>query len=513
LIQKNHLKIILLLFFIASSIALYLIVNLHFETAKEQILKHHTEKQVAVFETIYNEKKELSKHFYDRLLYEGKIAQRLYLAKQDSSLQAQLRHEILRDLGDIYTRLKIIGVRQLHIHLANNSSFLRLHKPSKHGDDLSQIRESVVYVNKTHQPIDTFEEGKMYNGFRFVYPISYNNHHIGSIEISFSAHSIIKSIIKKEQVLSNLFIKSEVVKKKVDTIDNPLYIFNKNNNMYMDKEVVLLIEKNTNKSIQKLEPRSDFCLSLAKIADTQKPSSLYHSELRAIFTVIPLINKITKKTIGYITIRSKNGIFETFDRYALIFFLLGNVVLMVIFGYIYNITALNKKLKKAHKKMQKMATVDNLTQLYNRHRLEEILIEHKQLHERYGASFAIIIADIDGFKQINDTYGHLVGDEVLKEFANVIKKSCRQTDVIGRWGGEEFIFVIPHATQDATIALAKHLQDTIQKHQFTKIGQLTASFGVALHKKEESGEQCVNRADQAMYISKSEGKNRVTFKE
>ena len=119
--------------------------------------------------------------------------------------------------------------------------------------------------------------------------------------------------------------------------------------------------------------------------------------------------------------------------------------------------------------------------------------------------------DIDHFKNINDNYGHLVGDKILKEFSSLIAQHLRQSDIFGRWGGEEFLIIAPHTNRQEAYVIAEKLRKIVQEHWFEEVGHLTVSFGVTECTKEHNFDTAISTADQALYRSKKEGRNRVTL--
>ena len=136
---------------------------------------------------------------------------------------------------------------------------------------------------------------------------------------------------------------------------------------------------------------------------------------------------------------------------------------------------------------------------------------NKDLADRYESSFGVIMVDIDHFKNINDTFGHQVGDEVLKTFASILLNSSRKSDIAGRWGGEEFLIIAPNATKESITTFAENLRAEIEKFQFEKIGQLSISLGASIYQENESIEELIKRADKALYTSKKRGRNRTSF--
>lgn len=157
---------------------------------------------------------------------------------------------------------------------------------------------------------------------------------------------------------------------------------------------------------------------------------------------------------------------------------------------------------------EEKAYVDNLTKVYNRQKLN---LELSRLTKR-KTSYSILFFDIDFFKKINDTYGHDTGDEVLKKFANIINYSIRKGDILGRWGGEEFIAILPNANGEKSLEIADRLRLIIQNTIFENIKQVTTSIGAStLNNFDTRREDVIKRADDALYMSKKNGRNQVTY--
>lgn len=159
-----------------------------------------------------------------------------------------------------------------------------------------------------------------------------------------------------------------------------------------------------------------------------------------------------------------------------------------------------------------LSSTDYLTKLFNRKEIDSVLKTNEYLYKRYKDDFSIILLDIDDFKKINDIYGHLSGDKVLIDIANILTKFTRETDIVGRWGGEEFLIICAKTNKEQAMKLAENLRNKIAKHLFAHLKYETASFGISSYKENDSLTELISRADDAMYLVKSKGKNRVEFK-
>ena len=169
----------------------------------------------------------------------------------------------------------------------------------------------------------------------------------------------------------------------------------------------------------------------------------------------------------------------------------------------------NNELTKEKLILQGLSSRDSLTGLFNRFKLEEAFEYEQKQSNRYETDLSIIMIDIDDFKSVNDTYGHNIGDVFLKEIAEILKTSFRDVDTVGRWGGEEFLILLPKTNLEDSKQIAEKVRKEIELHKFTEIGNKTASFGVATHSNNESLSSLLNRADKALYAAKENGRNRV----
>lgn len=168
-----------------------------------------------------------------------------------------------------------------------------------------------------------------------------------------------------------------------------------------------------------------------------------------------------------------------------------------------------KELELSNEKLEKLATMDVLTNLFNRAKLNDTLENEINRANRFEHDLGIIILDIDNFKSTNDTYGHNAGDKVLEEFGYILKSQVRLTDIVGRWGGEEFVIICPETNIQGMQKVTEQLRITIENNNFSTVGQKTASFGITLFCREDSVKSLISRADRALYIAKDNGRNRI----
>ncbi len=222
------------------------------------------------------------------------------------------------------------------------------------------------------------------------------------------------------------------------------------------------------------------------------------------------VSQITRK---WLSVRYDKGI-DT----MLLLQVMGAAAFLVILFLFWNrkLTLLNKKLARAHetlviksRELEKLSITDKLTEISNRMKIEDILIAEIKRVQRTGRPFSVIMLDVDDFKEINDSYGHQVGDNVLREIAGLLKRSIRESDSIGRWGGEEFLIVCPETRENGSVVVAEHLRQRIADRTLSGGVRVTCSFGVAEYRAEEGETQFLRRVDRAMYQAKRSGRNKV----
>jgi len=192
---------------------------------------------------------------------------------------------------------------------------------------------------------------------------------------------------------------------------------------------------------------------------------------------------------------------------------------MAVFGgYISKLRASlaksNSDLQEALDTIEDLAGIDELTNLYNRRRMFQVLDEEKKRGDRQRTIFTVCLVDLDYFKHINDTYGHLAGDSVLKTFAGHLQKELREIDFLARYGGEEFFVLLPHTDLKQAMVVAERIRDHAKKMVFPGLPKgivLRVSIGVTEYHPSESLDSLLGRVDKALYNAKVKGRDRVEY--
>lgn len=444
---------------------------------------------------------------YKNSINSPQIAFLMYKAKHANLKERhQYRDQLYTQLEATYQNLKTNNIRQLHFHLPNSVSFLRFHRPEKFGDSLKGVRATIDLVNVTHKPVSGFEEGRIFNGFRHVFPIFYHKEFVGTVEISYSFAAIKEIAERLYRVHCDLILHKEIVEKTVFTDEQSNYAVSElGNQFYYDKKI--------RTDDQNIFPDT----IISKIDQTiayQLPNKL-QPDKNAIF-----ISEIDNKTYtlffipiksfdqhyaGYIIIYRTDHEIPIYIRHFWEMFIAGFFIISLV---TYLLMSLYYRLRFQQIVLQEMAYTDKLTQIGNRLYIQENLTYLLSLSERQNTTLSIIFFDIDYFKKINDEYGHQIGDHVLSTLTQIIKNNLRKSDIIGRWGGEEFIIALPNTSLGRATNLAEKFRQLIEKSPFI-FGNITCSFGVAEHKYMETYEALLLRADEMLYKAKRRGRNCV----
>ncbi|WP_417798106.1 diguanylate cyclase [Terasakiella pusilla] len=181
----------------------------------------------------------------------------------------------------------------------------------------------------------------------------------------------------------------------------------------------------------------------------------------------------------------------------------------IISRLVHFIDQVTTELEEANQNIQHLSLMDQLTGLYNRRKLDQVLSEQIDLASRYDTPFSVLLLDVDFFKKVNDTYGHLMGDQLLQDLSHILTKKIRSVDILGRWGGEEFLIILPNCQLAGAMQLAEKIRLAIAETSFQTVGAKTVSIGVGCYRKGDQVEQLLQRADHALYQAKKSGRNCV----
>lgn len=169
------------------------------------------------------------------------------------------------------------------------------------------------------------------------------------------------------------------------------------------------------------------------------------------------------------------------------------------------------QLNESLQQVEHLAVTDTLTETFNRRKFDEVVTTEHQLAVHEQSPFSLIMLDIDHFKKVNDRYGHSVGDKVLRHLSRLIRGLIRQGDLLIRWGGEEFLVLLPTTQLEEAGPFAERIRREVEKEQFPEAGFITISLGVAQLRQGDSTDALLRRVDTALYQAKQKGRNRVVL--
>ncbi|MEW6594167.1 MAG: diguanylate cyclase [Thermodesulfobacteriota bacterium] len=428
-------------------------------------------------------------------------------AHGDESTRKRLRKQLLQSLAAPYAHLKEQHFRQLHFHLPDCTSFLRFHRPQKFGDSLKNVRDTVAVANTTLKPVAAFEEGRILNGFRYVYPLFHRGEHVGSVEISVSFAAINSSLTHLFEKTYSFAISTAVVRETIfnEELSNyqPCRI---SPTLLHDREVLETLNRDPNNLPPEIVARLEKELSEKHqegIAQRQTVSHIATIGGKGyIATMLPLKNLKGKSVAFLVSYEKDNHVVEHRKGYIATLILL-SVLFAVATAFVFFIYATRERLRHC-------SATDFLTKTWNRRKGSEVLAQEHHRARRYGSTYSVILFDIDFFKKVNDAHGHAAGDAILVTLADLVRKRSRKSDLLCRWGGEEFLLCLPETPLDDAAQLAEILRETVAATPFGNNERLTVSCGVAeADPADASYESVLRRADAALYQAKAAGRNRV----
>ncbi len=444
---------------------------------------------------------------FDQMVNTSRVQSIMAEAVDSPAERNRLRQELLAHLSPLYGQLAVLHFRQLHFHFPDSSSFLRFHRPEKFGDSLVGIRETVVAANTDLQMVSSFEEGRIFNGFRFVFPLFQGQQHVGSVEVSISSAALIRELSRVFGKQYEFVLGREVVKKKVFADELKNY-----GSCVLSPSLMHDLEaRESTHDIYGTMSREVMRALNSKIADK------FASEIKAWQPFI-YSGRVGGKgyVVSFIPIKNYKGenaaYLLSFEEDSLSSAQSGNHVLTLVFLTLLFAAAFFFFfcMARSGKKLEMASSTDFLTEIWNRGKGYELLQHEHDRALRYDSHYSLIMFDVDRFKDVNDTFGHPVGDYVLKQVVKLVKGISRRSDSFSRWGGEEFLLLLPETSLENAVVFAEKIRACIYAYEFKYVGKVTVSLGVA----EFSGEtplldEVLHRVDKALYEAKNLGRNRV----
>lgn len=633
---KSRAIVLLFILFIGINTSIFYITKINSEDKIQIVLDDKLETLTTHYEILLHTQHLTAESLYLSTIRIQRLMEILAEANDASTeKKALLREELHKLLKIKYEIAKKNDVLQYHFVLKDNESFYRAHKPSKFGDNLTDIRADFKKTNETKKIVSGFTQGRTAHGFRNVFPIfDKEGKHIGAMEVSFSSDSFQWYLNNISQIHSHFLVDKKIFNTKAWSRDDLIIKYEQSSESanYMltlgeihthekcIEENSIRIEPIQNDIAESLligEPFSNYVetetyvavLSFVPIENLKdevlawivsyENAPIIKSTLLNIM-IIRIVSFLISLLIVYLLIRqiqSKqkikkqhqllNEILNSTDNMMLItdfkdvkfannkFREILNISHIDLYNSACNHNMLNMflsknaylhsgllkedegfnslidrtslkdrivaildenneaisykisisesenkgdflvtlsditKLKEHQLYTEKKAYIDSLTKIYNRNKFDEVFEEEIKNTQRYNIPLSVALIDIDKFKDFNDTYGHLIGDEVLVNMANVVTKNIRETDVFARWGGEEFILLFKHTDIELGKEVSQKLREKIEENEHPIAGSITASFGLTQYRDGDTTESIFKRCDKALYRAKENGRNRV----
>lgn len=234
-----------------------------------------------------------------------------------------------------------------------------------------------------------------------------------------------------------------------------------------------------------------------------------------LFYYPPLLSGIlygtTSSVLMYLSFRVNHGLaYATFNEDVIVNNLLAWLGSYIAYRRFVQQIDSSIMIEEQNKELLRLSSVDWLTQLINRRQIDKSLKEQHQIASHTGLAYSIILADIDFFKQVNDDFGHTIGDKILVEITDLFKQHNAEGHILGRWGGEEFMLICKNTSRENAYRIAEALRQSVEEHSFSIERGITCSFGVSTYANGLSMDDVVRQADEALYASKKNGRNLVT---
>ncbi len=289
---------------------------------------------------------------------------------------------------------------------------------------------------------------------------------------------------------------------EIESINNSLEELDKDNIFAFIDNIYSISHKINEKDLDNIKINTLLKHKLNIYLEVQEKDALFVHILNS------AINRFTKEDTNTIL---NNYQFIVYPK-NIDFILIGKIaipLILLLSIFIYFNIKLKKEItkrKETEQQLSELANKDSLTHIFNRRRIEEICEMEIERKERYKNNLSIIFFDINDFKIINDTLGHHLGDEVLIKIANIIEKNIRHIDFLGRWGGDEFLIILPETNLVQCQSIVSHLKNQLAEICFTNSIKVSCSFGIAEHEENDTLDSLLKKADESMYLQKSHHK-------
>ena len=421
--------------------------------------------------------------------------------------QAILREALHNKLVRLYNTAQNYNFSQIHFHLPNGDSFLRFHNVSEFGDSLTDFRASIRMVIEQKRSISGFEGGRYLSGYRYIYPLFNQGDYVGSVELAVSATNIVNELYKSMEGFDVVYIiKEDIIEiSREDDVD----IYHEGSLLsedYLIEKSNLAIIQNNRNSLKLINDEA-FNLALKeKIKDElligvsfDTTLSFQENDYNIHFNAI---RDLGNNHVGYLYSVTKANSLIVFLRERNQILLVATSIMMFMISLFYLVM-------KKEEEISKYAMIDSLTGIYNRGTFIDFAHRFIARQSRDKTPMTIAMVDIDNFKEVNDIHGHRVGDKILVQIVQTIADSIRDTDIFARYGGDEFVILLPDTDIDVASCVLERIRSHIEHTPFMKVNSITISSGIHEKMPHETIEDAIQVADDALYKAKLNGRNQV----
>ena len=512
MLKTIHYKLLVTVFiFILLGVAGVYVITFVDHQRKNYSLQTQSKLIEAKYKTNYKNFKVMSDEFHLMYQKNNKLLDLLFKANNaDENASIEIRTKMYDLLHQGYKRLVKIGVADIHFYLKDDKSLLRMSHPLQDMGEVLQLKSNIIRTNMQDPLQEGFKLSGLVSGVAFTYPLfDKYNQYIGGVEITYSTKYLIENILDDVTYDVHLLFSKKSINSTLSTTDLSIFYDKswENDGYILDK-----ISHETAKVVNLYHTlkSEEIIKQVKKSIELKKAFSLsvVHNYIDIIMTFVPLKTIDEKENDVYLVTYTQSDYLSELileNKYLHIIFLSAIFLMFLFVSHII----LNKD------KFEQLALYDNVTNLANR---TLFLIELKNEMDRAlrnNSKIALLFIDLDGFKAVNDTYGHQVGDELLQYVANTFSASVRNSDMVARIGGDEFIIILPNIKDyDKAVKVASNLINKISQpininNNDIKIG---ASIGVSIYPDHtRDTDTLIKLADNMMYESKNAGKNRVTL--
>lgn len=486
----NKNSIIKIVFFVTVYITLSSLLTYYFYINKNERIKiyltQNIEKLFSEYRATKNAYEMLENFFYDELKIDQNFLQTLSDIKRNSKVKEKL-YQILKPKFSI---LQKYSINYLAIDDPLGNTIITMHKQTKN----KKVKKDIFSTQSSSNELL----------IEFSRPLYYKHTLIGFYKSAIS-YNVLR--LRLEQLFKGYYayiINEQLINNKIFGYGNYLFVQSDLHPQFYYEQSA---QSATNIKDKELLHAINLQIKdkIAKIL-TKSTNFAIYTKFHDHYYIITFLSIKSKRLIGYLISYKPDNNIAVFETTFWQNTILAHIIIVMTLIFIYYVL-------ETKNRFESMAITDKLTGLYNRYKFYLIATQEINRAKRTGRPFSIILFDIDRFKQINDRYGHDIGDYVLQTIAKILRRNLRAYDYIFRWGGEEFIVLAPETDAKNAMQLAQKIRTLIENYNFKTVGKVTVSLGVAqIDPENESNiDKVIKRADNALYISKKEGRNRATL--